>query len=282
MNSRRSGDVFEYHIIMYLELSRVLHLDKNTLQKRNKLLEKYDKNNKTSVKERIKIFKLLNKCLTGEIMKKQNIKYYKLTNEYEGVNGIVADIVLYDQEHNIYPISCKHNNVSIKHQRPSNLDKQLQLDDETSCLFRLEYKKVNDDLYNDIKQYHLFSNVPKEQKNLLYNRVNDLVMKHINFSNEYNVKSLYSFLLSVDETFIVKYDNKVKEITMYDNVNVQKPFNIVAIKNSYNSLLIGFDNGIILILRLHNASSKITTTLSLKYDTTVVNANDIFNTYVFK
>lgn len=282
MNSRSSGDRFEYHVVHFLELSGVACLDDDTKQKRCKLLNKFDIHNDTSIKERIVLFKLLNKCIFGHVTQRSKITHYKLTSEYEGKNGSVADIVLVDDQGDKFPISCKKNNMSVKHQRPSNLDKQLHLTDDDSSKYRLEYKQVNDEFYNKIKECGTFNKICREIKDQLYTQVNDVVMKYINDANTTSVQAFYKFLLSVEEKFILQYNDNAKQLTLYDNINVQQPTKMVAKKKNDNYLIVECDNGVTLSLRLHNASSKVTKSLSLKYDTKILDATQTYKVYTFK
>ena len=67
-----------------------------------------------------------------------------------------------------------------------------------------------------------------------------------------------------------------KELYFYDFYkNIKFPSSVdVNVKDNY--LYLKFDNNFYFILRLHTASSKITKTLSLKYDTKLDNIDKLY------
>jgi hypothetical protein len=71
-------------------------------------------------------------------------------------------------------------------------------------------------------------------------------------------------------------------MSLCDYINIPHPTAMVITKLNNSYLRIEFDNNIVFSLRLHNASSKITKTLSLKYDTKILNIDALYDLYTFR
>ena len=186
---------------------------------------------------------------------------------------------MYNEKEESIGISCKVNNISIKHQRISSLYNQCNFKEEKKEKFIEEYKKLNNNWYNKIKDKTNYCNINKEEKNVMFIDFNNLVKKYLKQIK--NIKCYYDFLISYEKIFVIKYDNKKQQITIinYLNINDAKKISKIEVDNNYINL--EFDNKIKIKMRLHTASKSITKSLSLKYDTKIVNTEKIFSEKVF-
>ncbi len=268
MNSRKSGDKFEFTIINYLEKKNITCYDQFTQNKKDKLLNK--------CASTLEIDLQLDKFYDAYLHNK-NLNTYKLASDIDGQQCKSADIILYDDENNIYPISCKYNNISIKHQRPSSLYKQLALSESLSLLFKKEYNDCISSIYNNLKIYKKFLDLPKNLKNNLYSQIIDLVYQYLVKISlvSTNVYRFYNFLISTD-TIIIGYDFRKKNLNIYELKNLDIPTQFIINKRKSNYLDIEFNNGIKISMRLHNASSIISKNISLKFDTKILNMDVLF------
>ncbi len=261
-NSRKSGDLFEYKFATYLLNKGLIFNDEYSKQKYINL------KNKTSENDNINnINDALNKIFNIKHFK--NYTIIKFTKDNDGQKGIVSDINIYDVHDNYIGFSCKVNNISIKHQRPSSLNKQIGMNEHTEILFKNEYKICNDKWYNKIKNQITFNKIDKNDKTIMYSEINNIVFKYLNKMTSDEIKFYYNFLINYDKIYVLKHNTIKKKLLLYDYVNKTQPTKILSIEIIKQYIYILFDNNIKIKLRIHNASSKITKSLSLKYDTRI-------------
>jgi len=274
IKSRLNGDRFEYIIAKLYYDNGLKFYDLKSETKFKKLEDKY----KNNFDEKINNNELEN------IFNKENIWKYdkiKFTNDCDGISGNVADIELYKNNDEKIGLSCKVNNISIKHQRPSSLYKQCNFDDMYSELYKEEYKKYNDKWYENTKDKITFDKIDKDEKFKLYGDFNQLTKKYLEKISDIQTQSFYKFLISYEHIYVIHHDSKNNKISIYNYCKTKLPTKINSISIKDNHLKILFDNDININLRLHNASKTITKSLSLKYDTKVLNIDKLFtkNTY---
>lgn len=278
-NSRTSGDILEG---LLCEVFESLQIECKTPDKRDKIYEK-KKNVATNLQEEVKteIKNSIKKIITPD-----EGKIYHLTKDNDGKKGITSDIKIYDSSNsNIISISCKRNNHSLKHQRPGALPKHLKLSDELSAKFKEEYKNITQQFYkecnNDNNKIYLFKDCTLENKNKLYKDVNELVATYLIKSSYEQKLSFIKYLLSMNDEnlYILHYSDKSKKANLYkyNTSTMTSDINdsIEISRKEHNYIIIKWNN-LIIQLRLHNASSRITKSISLKYDTTLLNFNDAF------
>jgi hypothetical protein len=269
-NSRLSGDLFEYIIANYFIQNGLTLVEEKSILKFNKLKEKISvvKNNFTN-NDIEKIF---------NIIKIDKYKNFRFTQDNDGKIGNVSDIELYNDDKNNIGISCKVNNISIKHQRPSSLCKQCNLTDKNIDKYNDEYKKCNDKWYNLIKDKITFDKIDKDDKNNLYKEFNELVKKYLDILNDEQIKYFYKFLINYNNIYVLYHDTKKNQIIIYNYIKLKEPTKIKSIELKDNRIIINFNNDINIDMRLHNASKSITKALSLKYDAKILNSEKIFTT----
>jgi len=284
-NSRKSGDCLEYNIVEILVNGfNFSFYDKKSEDKFNKLKTKITNPDcNLSVKSLSKLFKDININTYNKI---------KFTQDNDGKKGNVSDFELYGsndgyntdniKNHDIIGFSLKKNNISIKHPRPSAFNKQSNLNEANSIKYKEDYLKCNIKWYEKIKILETFNKIKALDKEQLYLDFNNNTKKYLEKLNSEEVKAFWKFLINYNKVYIVKYDTKKKQIILYDYLTTPDPKLINSIEVKGNHIIISFDNGINIDLRLHNASKSITKSLSLKYDTKILNNDKIFTQTIYE
>ena len=297
--SRKSGDCFEEQLISFLLINGMKYHDEYTKNKHDKLKNKgikndkiinkitiddksndkindniNDKNDNNNVK--------MNKCLSNiyNFMKFNKYITVKFTKDSDGKKGNTSDVELYDNNNNFIGISCKVNNISIKHQRPSSLYKQIGMDQQKIDEFKQEYKLCNDIWYTKFEKLLTFDKIDHEQKMSMYIDFNNIIKKYLNSCSDIQIQNYYNFLIHHNKIYILKHDIAKKKIVLYDYINTPSPTKISSITSENQNIKIMFNNNIKINMRLHNASKRITKSLSLKYDTTIIEGK-LFTTHDF-
>lgn len=274
MASRKSGDVFEYSVVEYfLEIGLKFYDDKSQT-KFNKLKDKID--DKCKVIDKRQLQTIFNDIGLDDYNK------IKFTTDNDGKKGNVSDIELYDKKNNHIGFSCKVNNISVKHQRPSALYKQCSLNDKDTDKYKKQYKEVNDKWFGKINELGTFDKIEQNEKNNLYKDFNKLTKKYLEKLNKEQVGNFYSFLIQYKQIYVLKHDTKKNQIILHNYIETPIPKKIISAKINDNHITINFDNEINIDLRLHNASKRITKSLSLKYDTKLLNSEKLFTTKIFE
>lgn len=274
MNSRTSGDAFEYSIAKYLYNEKLELYDDESKNKFRKLSEKksdrYISIHNDDLKE---VFAYLNI---------DNYNKIKFTTDNDGKRGNVADIELYKNDGTYMGLSCKVNNISLKHQRPSALFKQCDMEEDQSSRYRSDYKKCNNKWYNILKQHKKFNEVDENLKKEMYKDFNELTKQYLETLDPKQITYFYKFLIEYDKICILKLDTRIRQLTTYKYLDNNDPKRIKSIKVNNNHININFDNGIDIDLRLHNASSQIKKVLAMKYDTKVLTTKKLFDKQEFE
>ena len=201
-----------------------------------------------------------------------NDKFYiDRLSDSSGKKGDVTDIKLYNDNENLN-LSIKNNHLAVKHQRPGPTPKHLNIKNDHLDFtnFKKGYKLINSKFFS--KSNELVKDV------LLYNEVESIKFKDLyfpicklvsNLINKHNDKSqsYQDFLIgSVNFKKIILFKDHI-EIHSYDNLPKSKIMSSWVEKENY--VKVDFHNNIILNMRLHTASSKITEIGNLKFDTKI-------------
>jgi hypothetical protein len=209
---------------------------------------------------------------------------FSISSDHDGKKGIVSDVIIHG-EGSTTGISCKRNNFSIKHQRPQALYKQLGLSDMDTQEYKTRYASIMNDFYKMCCEngWVYFKDVPVEKKQELYRNVNTLVMKTIISANAEQKTALLNYLISRDDHGYVLYvgqqDNDVR-LYRYNWGDVMQIKSVDWKDIETASTILVETDTIKISLRLHNASSRITKVVSLKYDTSIINIHDIRQEFI--
>lgn len=279
MNSRISGDIFEYYVVYVLNMMRVKTHNKYTIEKSEKLLYKMDiGTSMITIGKRLVLFKKISRFVKTIGL----INTYELINEHVGSIGDATDIRCWVANVPIN-ISLKRNNHSIKHQRPSNLGRQLQMT-VTVIEYNLRYKNLNDKWFK-LFNVDKFSEISKIDKFRMYTEFNNLYAHYININQDCRYQYI-NFLLAnnIQNKYIMEWKDTKNHLLIYDCKTLNYP-DVMYAEVDGNNIILEFFIGddlpyITLKLRLHNASKYITNSLSLKYDTTIIDIKNIYKTTI--
>ncbi len=273
MTSRRNGDFFEYSIVYYLSINRI-NAEDDSKESVKRLINSFDLV-KTTIAERVKLYKLIDRFF-NRILKDRKIKSYYLGKDNDGKEGKPEDIYCKLDSDEIIGISCKRNNMSLKHQRPSSLHKFIC--EKHAKTYTEEYNALNDKWKKELTIYDKWSQIPKDKKDLLYKEFNDLYMNYL--TKYVNTKDYYNFLFGIENKIIIHWVPNKNIINIHDYTRQNIPESMTTTMDSNNKLQIEFSNNIKATIRLHNASSSLNgNKLSLKYDTTSKTLNLLFDNY---
>jgi len=264
---RESGDQLEVALCILLDS---LQLKCTTPEKRDKLYACY--NNAAIGIDQNTLANSVRHILPN------NPTHFYMTLDNDGSKGITSDVYVCNETSSI-GISCKRNNLSIKHQRPRALIQHLMLDKETELLYKTEYDKLIGDFFNTANSSkHTLFNQVTNLKNKLYSDINELACKYISAASDENKLHLIKFMLSANEknSFILHYNDKNKSFKVCKlaiSIDTIKSFNVTCKKTNYLEIEC---NTIKFVLRIHNASSRIKKEVSVKYDTKLLDYDSVF------
>ena len=220
----------------------------------------------------LKIYEWINSEI-GEL--KEVIRF----TDYQGTLGNPTDVKVISETKDL-SISLKHNNNSIKHQRPSATAQHFGYDKGSSedLLFRRQYKEILDDFYSlcegSFPKAKRYDEVLESTYNHLYKPMNHLVVSFINeFGNKPANRNHYFKFIFGDEN-IYRVIAKDGEINIVPNIPSTDITSISAgpfllsnnVSDNKNYIKVVFNNHFFIVKRLHTASSLIASR-SLKYDT---------------
>ncbi len=199
--------------------------------------------------------------------------YFSIASDNDGRNGIVGDIIIGNANGDIVSVSCKKNNVSIKHQRPVTLWKHLNMQDRRRIEeYKRKYNKIVGRFYKYCreKRFKKFADIKGGAKVKMFREVNELVAETLLSSSKKEVIEFMKYLLSLKEPnlYILHYSESKNIVSLYktwfDFRDDGEDLRIRVLSNTMMELTF---QGVKLLLRVHNASSRILPTISLKYDT---------------
>lgn len=174
-----------------------------------------------------------------------------------------------------YKLSAKHNNRSAKHQRPNKLHLQLNLSHEETKRFQAAYKIINDCYYMKWTGlgFKRFSQVSQEDKSSLYHDIHELTSEFI--TKPVYLRTYVSFIADLDpDKVILRWIPKKSMLEVEENCTMPEigPSTRIRTETSpvFESIMYVYlddKQTPFMKARLHNASTRITPTLSIKYDT---------------
>lgn len=206
---------------------------------------------------------------------------FTISSDHDGKHGIVSDVIVHGENGSQVGISCKRNNFSIKHQRPQALGKHLALGEAHALDYKDRYKGITTSFYDECvkNDWRVFRAVPRDDKQDLYRRVNELVKTTIMESTEKQHAHLLNYLVSrEDRGYVLHVGLDETEVRLFKyHWGALNSIQSVYWKNrEKNSTMIVLDaSSLQLNMRLHTASSCISRSISLKYDTTIVDMDKI-------
>jgi hypothetical protein len=187
----------------------------------------------------------------------------------EGKNGNSSDITVgYDKQ--FLRLSIKNNKKYAKSQRPSALPRQCGYRSTTIIAneYMTEYNEICSEFYEKHKDHSYFRDIGGGVKKL-YTDINTTVFRFLRDAETKHMKELFKFLLDDNIQIVNKKDVYINDFT---NRKIPDVYNISINRLGY--IIIKTDTGMVVSMRLHTASSRLTKNISLKYDTVVVEYGD--------
>jgi hypothetical protein len=175
-------------------------------------------------------------------------------------------------------LSLKHNHDALGHPRPYSLIKSVGFSNSTIELdHRARMDRVTRKFRSAAGTAATFSSIPTHKQKLYIDTCQECATSiGMMATNPKFVESLFTFLVSPGcKKLIVKTDARTKAlkgIEVHDYTKIVLPRAVttsIDVRSRATSLSLEFDNKWVIDLRIHNASSRISTTgqLSLKFDT---------------
>jgi hypothetical protein len=253
MSSRLNGDLFEYSLVWSI-LTKATHV---TLGNRQSIARFASL--KSKVKSKVYMIELP-RYITRFVDTCGPIKI-EINSDNDGVQGCSNDISLVNKSDRL-GISLKYNNFSIKHPRSAALHNHFTPSDD----YHKEYVKLNKKWYDYCIQqnYTQFLHMEDEHKRKLYTEFTELMLTHITTISQ--VRKLITFCTCDTEQYVMhlqKTHRSTKSYYISNKFDQSDTHSII--RESYNTILVTLGPHVF-TFRLHNASSCITNTLSLKYD----------------
>ena len=269
-NSNLNGRLFEYLIAEDIkrEFGSSSFFTRNTIKDNERDKQKLNQISNETLSHFQKNIPLISRWLRREF-NHTNIKMDRISDN-DGKKGDVTDIRLSSCNRELN-LSLKNNNVSIKHQRPgpTPIHFGYTKKDQATILFLNKYNNINKKFFNIAKSKNSklenYDEISDDIKNkFLYTPTCKLVCDFINNNSNKGLEYQNFIIGEIDYKQIVLSKNKIK-IKSFDNIPKSKTVSSKIDSRGY--ILVDFHNNIILSMRLHNASKKISEKGSLKFDT---------------
>ena len=200
----------------------------------------------------------------------------------KGKESLTADVVISYEDGTCTSLSIKNNKFTSKHQRPMAFMDRCGIDSADIVKYREEVDRIRGEFFGRFGHLGKFCDVNKESIVELYTGVNCVVMDYVNRLDKEQVQNMFHFLNSVDkQLYIVK--NTKKEVSIYDCTNkILVPTRVVTSVNHLGYIVLEFNSKHRFSMRLHTASSRIERNLSLKYDTVLMNVDEMYPSEIIK
>lgn len=290
MNSFNNGRILEFCIVRDIVLNYSIDMDTYTEKKQKEDNIRFHRLTDDKKKRFSDYSKKFVDNLKKQVTKKNKLISVHRSTDSEGQRGIVTDIKIKVSDNSFLQYSIKHNNKSIKHNRPSNLISQLlQLSgnelrnnpvnqiyrekyNNITCNFLRICQKENKSLY---KEFTI-----NEKKNLLYKPVCNLVSDYINcYRFDQNVcNNFLRFLIGENYTKVTFLEGELK-YQVFDKIPSISKMSSSVRDDSYVDVTFYSESKKVLIvvgMRLHSAKTSIGTNVSIKFDSVINGICDEF------
>jgi len=202
----------------------------------------------------------------------------------EGANGDPTDIrIILNESGQHINLSAKHNNKSLKHPRVAPFSEHLGFssDSNESKLYRQMVKDVSNNFHDvanklrpDCLRFNeLIAIDPDFVSDYLYDPITNYLVDKLGTSNDPIVTvALFKYLtgLNVDYYQLLVKPN---DVLIYAYNNIPSPSSFRSERVDKSNFTMAFDNGWVVNLRIHTASSRILgcdkNSCSLKFDVTL-------------
>lgn len=180
-------------------------------------------------------------------------------------------------ERRIINLSIKHNHSALRHQRPRTTPQHCGFSNGSSEseFFKKQYNEIVSHFTSGVVIGNKFNELSEGYvEGMLYIPVCELVK---NFINTYSVNCtnyLFRYLIGDIDYYKIIVDSSLKQIQIqeFNSSSLSYPFDVI-VKTERQYVYLNFDNDWKIKMRLHTASSKITKSPSLKFDTQLSSSN---------
>lgn len=181
-----------------------------------------------------------------------------------GTKGDSSDIVVGGVTK--FGISIKNTKSYIKSQRPSGLPTQcgIRSVSDMGRDYISKYTDVCNKFYISHINYSYFRDIDKKHIHDLYSDINMIVIDFLTKLKMKNMVMFFEFIYSNNVQII----NTKKSVIIYDFTKRKIP-TTCDISINRGRVELKYNTGLVVLMRLHTASSRLTKNLSLKYDTTI-------------
>lgn len=211
-----------------------------------------------------------------------NIEFVTKPSCNTGKLGECCDLIINLSNNQKVNVSLKSsvtsNCFSLKHQRPENVPMHLGItDSDIINTYKENIRTIKQQIFNLNQTVATFAEITNKDT-CVYFPMTEFVMKFLkNFQHdECAAKTFFRFLIGKEEDkIVVFYTNNKLKCYNFSNITTPSCFSVTRLKDS--TLQVAFNNRFTFVLRLHNASSRFTKQVSLKFDTTLPSINDLLN-----
>lgn len=211
-----------------------------------------------------------------------------------GEFGDITDIRIIKNKNCIINLSLKNNSDSIKHSRITQLPTWVGFakDSNEFSSYSNQLNSIWNEIKNEVATYNSSSsikiskfnqldNIRKNYKedsilNPFYNLIESFFSDYCTSSDQCNM--LFRYLVGIYDFY--KIINRPKCFDIFSFINISSPTNVSFARTSNDYLLLSFNNGWDLSIRLHNGDNKLSP--SLKCDVKIYNSPNIEKTVLKK
>jgi len=203
--------------------------------------------------------------------------HFYVTTCAEGKKGFTSDIRVHTLHGQQFGISCKRNNMSIKHPSARSIVTHAEASESLTNSYHNHYAKIIRDLYEQSQKRKAptFKDLGKTSKDTYYLSLNENLKALLKRCTSYQLLALSIYLLSMRDLnlHIVHWNDSQPEAHLYkfdfnDRFGCVDPSSWEQLTPSTFQISAG---DVILTMRLHNTSSKIKERMSFQYDTRIKN-----------
>lgn len=270
--SNINGKSLEYAICRHINNAyntSCISQDYDEYKQKYDLLPKNDKDN----------FDLCGEVVCEFLTKKINSgipTHTYLNPDSKGKESLTADIVVSYSRDFCVNLSIKNNKFTSKHQRPMAFMDRCGINKNDIVEYRKSVQKINDEFYSNFHHLQHFRSVEKDYIKTMYSDINNTVVGYIKNLDKNQVKNMFHFLNGIDTQLYIVQNTKTY-VDIYDCTNkIHVPTRVSTSLNNLGYIILEFNSKHKFSMRLHTASSKITKNLSLKYDTVLINVDEIY------
>jgi len=207
--------------------------------------------------------------------------HFYVTSCVEGKKGYTSDVRVHNAYGHQLGISCKRNNMSIKHPSARSLMTHAESSDALKHAYQQTYSNIVKEIFEKSQKNNTptFKELGKPTKESYYLALNENVKTFLKKCNSYQLLALAMYLLSMRDPnlHIVHWNDQHPQAHLFrfdfnDKFGCIDPSTWEQLTPSTFQISAG---DVILTMRLHNTTSTIKETMSFQYDTRIKNFDKV-------